>query len=38
MLNHTRSLRALAASRHADYALTSTTESYFTLFDRLRSH
>ena len=33
---HTRSLRALAASRQADYALTSTTDSYFTLFDRLR--
>ena len=33
---HTRSLRSLAASRQADYALTSTTDSYFTLFDRLR--
>ncbi len=38
ILNHTRALRSLAASRHADYALTSTTDSYFTLFDRLRSH
>lgn len=33
---HTRSLRSLAASRQADYALTPTTDSYFTLFDRLR--
>lgn len=38
ILNHTRALRSLAASRHADYALTSTTDSYHTLFDRLRSH
>ena len=33
---HVRSLRSLAASRRADYALVSTTESYFTLLDRLR--
>ena len=25
----------VAASRQADYALTPTTDSYFTLFDRL---
>lgn len=36
ILNHSRSLRSLAASRRADYALVSTNESYFTLFDRLR--
>lgn len=36
ILNHTRALRTLAASRQADYALTSTAESYFGLFDRLR--
>ena len=36
ILNHTRSLRALAAARHADYALTSTTDPYFSLFDRMR--
>lgn len=34
--SHVRSLRSLAASRHADYALVSTTDSYFTLLDRLR--
>jgi uncharacterized protein (DUF58 family) len=33
---HVRSLRALAASRRVDYALTSTADSYFALFDRLR--
>ncbi len=38
ILSHTRALRALAASRHADYTLTSTADSYFTLFDRLRTH
>jgi uncharacterized protein (DUF58 family) len=38
ILQHTRALRSLAASRHADYTLCSTTDSYFTLFDRLRSH
>jgi uncharacterized protein (DUF58 family) len=37
ILNQTRSLRALAAARNADYALASTTDSYFTLFDRLRA-
>lgn len=36
ILEHTRSLRSLAASRHCDYALTSTAEPYFALFDRLR--
>jgi uncharacterized protein (DUF58 family) len=36
LLTHTRSLRALAAARHADYALTSTTDPYFSLFDRMR--
>lgn len=34
--SHIRSLRALAASRKADYALVSTTDSYFSLLDRLR--
>src|SRR5690606_27507142 len=33
---HARALRSLAVSRRADYALVSTTESYFTLLDRLR--
>ncbi len=37
ILNHTRSLRALATSRGADHALVSTADSYFALFDRLRS-
>ncbi len=32
---HTKSLRALAESRRVDYTLTSTKDSYFTLFDRL---
>ncbi|MGJ8657430.1 MAG: DUF58 domain-containing protein [Akkermansiaceae bacterium] len=32
---HTKALRTLAASRHVDYTLTSTADSYFTLFDRL---
>ena len=36
LLNHTRSLRALASARRADYALTSTADPYFSLFDRLR--
>lgn len=36
ILQHTRSLRALATSRRADYALTSTADPYFALFDRLR--
>lgn len=36
ILLHSRALRALATSRHADYALTSTADSYFSLFDRLR--
>jgi len=36
ILSHTRTLRSLAASRRIDYALTSTTDPYFTLFDRLR--
>lgn len=35
ILNQTRSLRALASARKADYALSSTADSYFTLFDRL---
>lgn len=33
---HIRSLRSLASSRRADYALAPTTGSYFSLFDRLR--
>jgi uncharacterized protein (DUF58 family) len=33
---HVRSLRALSASRRVDYALASTADSYFSLFDRLR--
>ena len=36
ILRHTRALRSLATSRHADYALTSTADSYFSLFDRMR--
>ncbi|MEI7953908.1 MAG: DUF58 domain-containing protein [Verrucomicrobiota bacterium] len=36
LLNHTRALRALASARRADYALTSTADPYFSLFDRLR--
>ena len=36
LLNHTRALRALACARRADYALTSTADPYFSLFDRLR--
>lgn len=36
ILNQTRSLRALATARRADYALASTADSYFSLFDRLR--
>lgn len=36
ILNQSRSLRALASARRADYALTSTSDSYFGLFDRLR--
>ncbi len=36
LLSHTRALRALASARHADYALTSTADPYFSLFDRLR--
>lgn len=38
VLSHSRALRSLAASRHTDYFLTSTADSYFSLFDRLRSH
>lgn len=38
ILSHSRALRTLAASRNADYALCSTADSYFSLFDRLRSH
>ena len=37
ILSHSRALRTLAASRNADYALCSTTDSYFSLFDRLRA-
>jgi uncharacterized protein (DUF58 family) len=37
MLAHTRALRSLAMSRHADYALITTDEPYFSLFDHLRS-
>lgn len=33
---HIRTLRTLAASRHADYTQVSTAESYFTLLDRLQ--
>jgi site-specific recombinase XerC len=36
ILNHTRSLRALATARRTDYALVSTSDPYFALFDRLR--
>ena len=36
LLAHSRALRSLAASRSADYALASTADSYFSLFDRLR--
>ncbi len=36
ILTHTRALRALAAARHTDYALTSTADPYFSLFDRMR--
>lgn len=36
ILKHTRALRALATARHADYALTATTDPYFALFDRMR--
>ncbi len=32
---HTKALRALAASRNVDYTLVSTEDSYFNLFDRL---
>ena len=38
ILSHTRALRSLAASRSCDYAMTSTADSYFSLFDRLRVH
>lgn len=34
MRRHTQLLRRLAASRQVDYALTTTTESWFKLFDR----
>ncbi len=34
--DHIRSLRALAATRKADYALAPTADSYFSLLDRLR--
>jgi len=36
ILEHSRSLRSLAASRRSDYALVSTADSYCSLFDRLR--
>lgn len=36
IVGHTRTLRALAASRRTDYALTSTSDPYFALFDRMR--
>ncbi len=36
LLAHIRALRSLATSRNADYHLSSTADSYFTLFDRLR--
>jgi hypothetical protein len=36
ILGHTRALRALATARRTDYALTSTADPYFALFDRLR--
>lgn len=36
ILEHTRALRSLAASRQVDYALVSTADPYFSLFDRLR--
>jgi uncharacterized protein (DUF58 family) len=35
ILTQTRALRALANARQADYALSSTSDSYFNLFDRL---
>ena len=38
IVRHTRSLRSLANSRQVDYALCSTTDSYFSLFDRMRAH
>lgn len=37
LLSHSRAMRALASARHADYSLTSTADSYFSLFDRLRT-
>ena len=36
LLGHVRSMRSLAASRRVDYVLTSTSDSYFSMFDRLR--
>jgi uncharacterized protein (DUF58 family) len=33
--HHTQTLRRLAAGRQVDYALTTTTDSWFKLFDRL---
>lgn len=36
ILDHTRTLRSLAASRQVDYAMVSTADPYFSLFDRLR--
>ncbi len=36
LASHIRSIRSLAASRRVDYLQISTSESYFTLFDRLR--
>ena len=36
ILGHTRTLRSLAASRQVDYAMVSTADPYFSLFDRLR--
>jgi uncharacterized protein (DUF58 family) len=37
MQNHTRALRSLAASRGADYMMAPTSDTYFTMLDRLRS-
>ena len=36
ILGHTRTLRALASSRRTDYALSPTSDPYFSLFDRMR--
>lgn len=35
MRRHTQTMRRLAANRQVDYALTTTNQSWFTMFDRL---